>query len=35
MADEFITEDVEYLRRGDKPLLARLIARRGPARIPA
>ena len=35
MTQEFTTEDVEYLRRGDKPLLARLYRPRGPGPHPA
>ena len=33
-AQEFTTEDVEYLRRGDKPLLARLYRPTGPGPHP-
>jgi acetyl esterase/lipase len=35
MAQEFTTEDVEYLRRGDKPLLARLYRPQGIGPRPA
>jgi acetyl esterase len=34
MAQEFATEDVEYLRHGDKPLLARLYRPKGPGPHP-
>ncbi len=34
MAHDFTTEDVEYLRRGDKPLLARLYRPKGPGPHP-
>jgi acetyl esterase/lipase len=34
MAREFTTEDVEYMRRGDKPLLARLYRPQGPGPHP-
>ena len=34
MAHDFITEDVEYLRRGDRPLLARLYRPKGPGPHP-
>ena len=34
MARDFITEDVEYLRRGDRPLLARLYRPKGPGPRP-
>jgi acetyl esterase/lipase len=35
MSQEFTTEDVAYLRHGDKPLLARLYRPRGPGPHPA
>jgi len=34
MAQEFTTEDIEYLRHGDKPLLARLYRPKGPGPHP-
>ena len=35
MPDEFTTEDLEYLRHGDRPLLARLFRPRGDGPFPA
>jgi len=34
MTEEFITEDIEYLRRADRPLLARLYRPKGPGPHP-
>ena len=34
MTEEFITEDIEYLRRADKPLLARFYRPKAPGPHP-